>query len=357
MSETNSSLPKTDSLLFGFTGANNRTAYFGAYFRQVREDIERERDANKLNLEAYYDSLISQVDRCEQKFKEQPTSNSSNNDKFELASQFLTKYQQRLRELATFKFDIDQFTPECVGEYERLQNAARTDHDKLSQKLSQLEIDFKEQFTGDQSSIAFKRASELIRFETLCGYVEHSNCIDSLILSPRLKRQLIELANIDVRRQHFELIYRASRDGFTAASFHAKCDDKARTLCVIKSAETQCIFGGYTEVSWNEVNKAYKTDPAAFIFSLVRNQDDSAGPMRINCKTGGANAIRGLNSYGPIFGNGDDICISFDKKTTYGRLGKAYDFKLHAFASPSADNFLAGSLHFDISELEVYKIY
>ena len=46
----------------------------------------------------------------------------------------------------------------------------------------------------------------------------------------------------------FGLIYRASRDGWTATDFHSFCDYKGPTVTVIKS-ENQ-IFGGYTELQW-----------------------------------------------------------------------------------------------------------
>ena len=39
----------------------------------------------------------------------------------------------------------------------------------------------------------------------------------------------------------FELLYRASRDGFKADNFHSKCDNQGQTLSLIKSKK-QKIF-------------------------------------------------------------------------------------------------------------------
>ena len=50
--------------------------------------------------------------------------------------------------------------------------------------------------------------------------------------------------------QIWNLIYRASQDGFEIANFHSKCDDKPNTLGVIKSENNENVFGGYTEQSW-----------------------------------------------------------------------------------------------------------
>ena len=51
----------------------------------------------------------------------------------------------------------------------------------------------------------------------------------------------------------WELIYRASEQGYSAGSFHEYCDDKGPTLIIIKSSEGW-ILGGYTTQSWKVVH-------------------------------------------------------------------------------------------------------
>ena len=46
----------------------------------------------------------------------------------------------------------------------------------------------------------------------------------------------------------WRLLFQASRDGFAAAAFHSKCDNKGPTVTIVKSGNN--IFGGFTEVSW-----------------------------------------------------------------------------------------------------------
>jgi len=36
----------------------------------------------------------------------------------------------------------------------------------------------------------------------------------------------------------FNLIFRASKDGYTAAAFHEKCDNKGATIVIVKIKET-----------------------------------------------------------------------------------------------------------------------
>ena len=47
----------------------------------------------------------------------------------------------------------------------------------------------------------------------------------------------------------WHLLFRASRDGFSALTFHDMCDNKGPTVAIVKSGNN--IFGGFTENSWN----------------------------------------------------------------------------------------------------------
>ena len=63
-----------------------------------------------------------------------------------------------------------------------------------------------------------------------------------------MKKNLKTLCNFI--NKSFKLIYRASRDGFSANSFHLKCDNRSKTLTVIKSNNNN-IFGGYSDLAWD----------------------------------------------------------------------------------------------------------
>eukprot|EP01084_Bolivina_argentea_P055420 101619_1 len=47
----------------------------------------------------------------------------------------------------------------------------------------------------------------------------------------------------------YNLLFRASRDGFDVDTFHELCDNKGPTLCIFHS-EHQHVFGGFTELKW-----------------------------------------------------------------------------------------------------------
>ena len=46
----------------------------------------------------------------------------------------------------------------------------------------------------------------------------------------------------------WRLLFRASRDGFAAETFHSKCDNLGPTVTIVKNGHY--IFGGFTDVSW-----------------------------------------------------------------------------------------------------------
>ncbi len=65
------------------------------------------------------------------------------------------------------------------------------------------------------------------------------------------------------------LLYRATRSGFEAQEFHARCDSKPNTITIIKN-NLNYAFGGYTPSPWNS-SGGYINGPIEFLFSLRRN--------------------------------------------------------------------------------------
>ena len=157
-----------------------------------------------------------------------------------------------------------------------------------------------------------------------------------------------------MRRKEFTLLYRASRDGFRASNFHAKCDNQPSTLTIIKTTNGY-IFGAYTAVAWDSSN-SYKADPNAFIFSLVNVRST---PLLIPVKVRSNHSIYCIATHGPNFGGGHDIHIANNSNTvnaSYSNLGCSYDLTLFSYRSTEARSFLAGSYNFQTSEIEVFQL-
>jgi hypothetical protein len=72
-----------------------------------------------------------------------------------------------------------------------------------------------------------------------------SGLFQSEILTASQAVDLIELCDFKLNDK-FNLIYRASMDGFSTYDFHRKCDGIQNTLVIVKVKGNENIFGGYT---------------------------------------------------------------------------------------------------------------
>jgi len=142
------------------------------------------------------------------------------------------------------------------------------------------------------------------------------------------------------------LLYRGSRDGMDAATFHAKCDGKAKTISIIQ-ATTSDIFGGYTDVAWSS-KEGYVASANAFLFTLLNPYGIEATKFPLSGSKN-ASAMYHGKSFGPNFG-GNDMQISFDKPSTTG-FPHAYKDTLGKGAA-----IFAGTATFSIKDIEVWQI-
>ena len=151
------------------------------------------------------------------------------------------------------------------------------------------------------------------------------------------------------------LLYRGSRDGFTAAAFHSACDGKGATLVVIRNA-SGAVFGGFASAPWY-AEGGFTAAPGSFLFSLVNTYgtDPAMFPVAdAKC------AIQGRRGCGPIFGRSPDLCLvpPFNKHSlSYSCIGSprhSYTDTLGLGASVFSDDGLGSS--FKVAEIEVFEV-
>jgi hypothetical protein len=121
---------------------------------------------------------------------------------------------------------------------------------------------------------------------------------DTKILSLHDQIELNKLNGCD--NQQWQLIYRASRDGYTAKAFHRFCDSRFPTICVIRSKDGY-VFGGYTTVPWGSTNEN-KSDTSAFLFTL-KNPHNIKPTKYSVCERKARFAIGHNPNEGPTFGS------------------------------------------------------
>ena len=168
--------------------------------------------------------------------------------------------------------------------------------------------------------------------------------MNSTILTNEKSLDLIKL--IELNQTSYQLLYRSSTDGLDSNTFHSKCDGVQGTLTVIKTQNSN-IFGGYTSVDWS--GYGYKSDPTAFLFSLVNSYNVS---VKMNVSQSNT-AIYSYSGYSFVFGDGHDLFCYIDQ--SYSNLGNSYQLPSSLkYGTNEAKSFLGGNYNFQPVEIEVY---
>ena len=140
----------------------------------------------------------------------------------------------------------------------------------------------------------------------------------------------------------YELLFRATRDGFQTKNFHEKCDGNSYTVTfVITSIGRR--FGGFTDQSWDQ-SGSYKTGSNGFIFSLNNKE------IYYNKNNSYNNYCDG--SYGPTFGGGHDFYLCDNCNTSIS----SYNNSDHSYQTYGKKCAMAGTYNFYVKDYEVYKI-
>ena len=328
-------------------------AHFSDYFNQVRTDIETERAKLRDELDCYYDALLSRVDKCEEDFFTEVVHQNSRNSLARIA-----------KELDLYKLEVQELSDHCNKEASllgaqstiltRKAKRLRVDNEYVKEQAAALQYKTIEDLIGAHA-IAFESMPQpSLDFASVCGRLQLANAINSQILTPQMHRDLLKLIEFDPSTHKFKLLHRASEGGFSAAAFHATCDNVGHTLTLAKST-SNWVFGGYTEVKWHSASTSkYERDPNAFIFSLTNKHNL---PLMMRC-TDADHAVCVNVRRGPVFGH--DLSLLNDsmspKCLSLADPGKCYKFGVHEAESAKARCFIAGSYTFQISELEVYEV-
>ena len=113
-------------------------------------------------------------------------------------------------------------------------------------------------------------------------------------------------------------IYRATRDGFDAETFHTRCDNTPHLLALVREKKEGWLFGGYTSVGWLTERRGGGAprypDPEAFLFTLSNPADH---PEKL-ASQGTGKEMTYQDAYLATFGVGADMLISRDADVNSG---------------------------------------
>jgi hypothetical protein len=179
--------------------------------------------------------------------------------------------------------------------------------------------------------------------------------LDSLIVSDCLEI----FAEFSGKR--FSVLWRGSRDGFRAHSFHGRCDGHANTLTVILDTDGN-VFGGFTPVEWESrewngkhgrEDNCLKADDSlkSFLFTLKNPHNIPARRFALKAEEKWAAIVCDSES-GPFFWDigVSDNCNANSLSHTFLGLVYTNDTGLDGNA------VFTGSEHFQVKEIEVFEI-
>eukprot|EP01084_Bolivina_argentea_P313411 542754_1 len=124
---------------------------------------------------------------------------------------------------------------------------------------------------------------------------------------------LLQQSGKGLSDKRWSLLYRGSRDGFTANVFHNKCDGKAKTLSIIRT-DSNNVFGGFASVPWTR-NGGWTADNDAFIFLIRSSKNYPSQVFATQKEENKEYAVYHHSSYMCAFGGGSDIFVN-DKCNT-----------------------------------------
>jgi hypothetical protein len=159
----------------------------------------------------------------------------------------------------------------------------------------------------------------------------------------------------------FSLLWRGSRDGFSASAFHSRCDGHANTLTLILDTEGN-IFGGFTPIKWEsrvwnkkwgDEDNSWKADgnQKSFLFTVKNPHKFPARRFALK-ETRKRMAIRCRSDRGPHF-NDLWICDNCNANpASCTKLGGSYTNDTGLYG----ELVFTGSDSFQVKEIEVFEI-
>ena len=199
--------------------------------------------------------------------------------------------------------------------------------------------------------------SDVVTFKTKNLTLDLQVRIDSAILSAEVNKEAFEEKLSEwCGTKNFELLYRGSRDGFGASDFHRLCDNKGKTLTLIKNTSGHA-FGGFASIPWTSPSSyEHKKAPGSFLFTLTNMHGIQPTKFPLKDENDG-NAVCHDTDYDPAFGGGHDLRISSkcnSSASSSANFGSTYNDTTGKGSSIFTSN--VSSNNFQVQEIEVFMV-
>ncbi|KAJ6245152.1 hypothetical protein M0813_20601 [Anaeramoeba flamelloides] len=155
--------------------------------------------------------------------------------------------------------------------------------------------------------------------------------------------------------------FNSRTDGWKYQTFHEKCDNKGKSIVLIK-LKNNSLFGGFAAIDWDSTGKCKQSKGnKSFLFSLISLDPNFLEPLKIPIYRYQNTEIGSYSNNGPIFGcGGHDLRLGSSNKNmneyNCSNLGHTYQPPFgYEWGSNEARNFLTGSQNnWDIFQIEIF---
>ena len=204
--------------------------------------------------------------------------------------------------------------------------------------------------TGCNLSIKHE-VPELIYFIVLLFYY---NSLRSSILTDEESDKLLSLFEQKDKFNHlthysFNLIHKASKNGWSDTAFDGNCHGKKDILCIMRT-KTDDVFGGYTSTGWvsygeQKEDPFHSSDDKAFILSVRTEGETNIGIFDVKSPK---DAIRTQREYYCHFGSNSVMYVWEDKQTA----------KVNVYSEESFEpfEFVEYGYEQDVIEIEAFQL-
>ena len=142
-------------------------------------------------------------------------------------------------------------------------------------------------------------------------------------------------------------LYKASRDGWSAARFHQLADNKGATI-TIATLQDGRIVGAYSPISWG-LNNGWINNTDTFLFDSDNKYTTAQSTWGL-----GQYAIYQISNYGPTFGGGHDFVTLSNSNDPQRLLTNVWGY-INNGKGPLGVN-KATNDNYQLKDLEVYSI-
>ena len=244
-----------------------------------------------------------------------------------------------------FKINLNQSQLACSTKLvEEIKNQ-KIEVQKLQEKVLELEKENKILSNKIKKLEEEKKDSEEFFFQNLFS--------DSLIINKDETRMLYDwICPSPKTRIHFELLFRATRDGDSYESFMQHCHGRGPTV-MFEKIDNGNRFGAFTMIPWSKEDK-WIPDPKAFLFSLTNKKKFDLK------KSDDPHAIKhDASSYCVRYGDGCTLFVSAGILQSNSNCGcHADDYCTYKITNKELNGYdTPNRVQFIVKEFELYAVH